>query len=171
MNNTPEYLYFWNGPFSQWHRAHFTVDGLQFNCAEQYMMYHKAILFNSPDIAKAILKETNPKEHKKLGRSVKGFDMHWWEENAIQIVFRGNHAKFSQNKRLYDMLMNTNPSTLVEASPFDKVWGNGLSEEDSKKIDPSKWPGKNWLGLTLTNLREYFTEEERIEREYKNGRT
>jgi len=171
MNNTPEHLFFWNGPFSQWHRAYFTVDGVQFNCAEQYTMYSKAKLFANNDIANQILATNNPKEHKKLGRAVKGFDMVYWNENCIQIVFRGNHAKFSQNKRLYDMLMNTNPSQLVEASPYDNVWGIGLNEEDAKKTDPSKWPGKNWLGKTLDELREFFLEEERITREDKNGRT
>ena len=29
-------------PFSQWHAASFAVDGVDYNCAEQYMMYQKA---------------------------------------------------------------------------------------------------------------------------------
>ena len=29
-------------PFSQWHSAEFTVDGVHYNCAEQYMMHQKA---------------------------------------------------------------------------------------------------------------------------------
>ena len=29
-------------PFSQWHPAVFTVDGVEYNCAEQYMMSQKA---------------------------------------------------------------------------------------------------------------------------------
>lgn len=28
--------------FSQWHKAKFTVDGTEYNCAEQYMMHQKA---------------------------------------------------------------------------------------------------------------------------------
>lgn len=28
--------------FSQWHHATFTVDGFEYNCAEQYMMHQKA---------------------------------------------------------------------------------------------------------------------------------
>lgn len=164
------YLYFWSGPFSNWHKANFIIDGIKFSCTEQYVMYHKALLFADKDIAKQILATNNPKEHKKLGRAVKNFDMVYWNENCIQIMFRGNHAKFTQNKRLYDMLMNTSPSLLVEASPYDKIWGNGLSEEDSKKTEPAKWPGTNWLGKTLTELREFLLEEERIVQEYKNGR-
>ena len=29
-------------PFSQWHSAVFSVDGVEYNCAEQYMMHQKA---------------------------------------------------------------------------------------------------------------------------------
>lgn len=29
-------------PFSQWHSAVFEVDGVEYNCAEQYMMHQKA---------------------------------------------------------------------------------------------------------------------------------
>ena len=29
-------------PFSQWHSAVFTVDGVQYSCAEQFMMHQKA---------------------------------------------------------------------------------------------------------------------------------
>ena len=32
-------------PFSQWYRCTFTVGENTFNCAEQYMMHGKALLF------------------------------------------------------------------------------------------------------------------------------
>jgi len=39
-----KFFFFWKSksPFSQWHEAQFVVDGIEFNCAEQYMMYRKA---------------------------------------------------------------------------------------------------------------------------------
>jgi len=38
------YTLFWRqqSPFSQWHPAYFDVDGIIYNCAEQYMMHQKA---------------------------------------------------------------------------------------------------------------------------------
>lgn len=164
---TPTYLYFFSGPFSNWHHSDFTIGGIKFNTVEQYLMYNKAVMFNNMEIAAQILKERHPKEQKKLGRTVKGFDKVWWEDNCLQLAFRGCHAKFTQNKKLYNMLMNTNPSILVEASKFDNIWGIGLSEDDAKKVSPEEWPGTNWLGYTLTNVRDHLLEEERIEKAYK----
>lgn len=42
------FTFFWgpNTVFSQWYPCSFTVDGLQYNCAEQYMMSQKASEFN-----------------------------------------------------------------------------------------------------------------------------
>ena len=39
-----KFTFFWKSgsPFSQWHPSKFTVDGVPFGCAEQYMMYQKA---------------------------------------------------------------------------------------------------------------------------------
>ena len=31
-----------DSPFSQWHPAEFTVDGVTYDCAEQFMMHQKA---------------------------------------------------------------------------------------------------------------------------------
>jgi len=39
-----KFTFFWqaNQPFSQWYACKFTVDGIEYNCAEQYMMHQKA---------------------------------------------------------------------------------------------------------------------------------
>lgn len=158
-----QYTFFFTGPFSQWYKSNFVLDGITFNTAEQYMMYQKALLFEDTEIATQILKTNDPRKQKELGRKVKKFDMSYWNEHCLQLVFRGNHAKFSQNKRLYDMLMNTSPTILVEASPYDKIWGIGLDEKAAAKTPESDWPGTNWLGRTLTHLREHFENEEALE--------
>ncbi len=66
----------------------------------------------------------------------------------------GNRAKFTQNAALRDQLLATRGTTLVEASPYDKIWGIGLDAKDPRALDASQWKGLNLLGKILTELRE-----------------
>jgi len=151
-----QFTYFWRteSPFSQWHPAVFTLDGQTFTCAEQYMMYAKAMLFGDEAVAARILRARSPIEHKKLGRAVSGFRPDVWESRGKAIVYAGNYAKFTQNKHLLAALLATQGTTLVEASPDDRIWGVGLSEDDPAIRDRRTWRGTNGLGEVLTQLRE-----------------
>lgn len=48
----------------------------------------------------------------------------------------------------------------MEASPSDKIWGIGLSQNDPRASDRSKWRGTNWLGEILTEVREELLKSE-----------
>jgi ribA/ribD-fused uncharacterized protein len=141
-------------PFSQWYPCSFVVDGLTFNCAEQYMMHGKARLFDDNKVAAQILAAAHPREHKALGRKVSPFDAKVWERERERIVKDGNRAKFTQNAELLALLLATKGTTLVEASPYDKIWGIGLAASDPRAQDPKQWRGKNLLGKVLTELRD-----------------
>lgn len=127
---------------------------LRFNCAEQYMMFHKAVLFGDHQAAAYILYSQNPHDQKQMGRRVKGFDVRVWEQAAKGIVYKGAMGKFCQNVALREELLGTRGTLLVEASPVDKIWGIGLAESDPEVQDVTKWRGWNWLGEVLTAVRE-----------------
>lgn len=57
LSQTEGFVFFWHSPspFSQWHPAIFTVNGVLFTSAEQFMMYCKAKLFGDEEVAKALL--------------------------------------------------------------------------------------------------------------------
>jgi ribA/ribD-fused uncharacterized protein len=151
-----QFYFFWSNdnPFSQWHRAEFVVDGITYNCAEQYMMWGKAVLFGDEEMAAEILKATNPRKQKQLGRKVRNFNSEVWNQHARDIVFKGNWAKFTQNEHLKQHLLSTVGKTIVEAAPNDRVWGIGLAESDPRAHNRKTWQGKNWLGEVLTRVRE-----------------
>lgn len=150
-----KFTFFWYGPFSQWYLSPMVVDGIPYNCCEQYMMASKAILFNDLDTCQQIMDAEEPRIQKKLGRQVNNFDVKIWNSVAKEIVKKGNLAKFSQNTELKKLLLNTE-GTLVEASPYDKIWGIGLGENDPKSLNRTTWEGTNWLGEILTEVREFF---------------
>ena len=155
-------ILFWlkDDPFSQFHPAKFEIDGTLFSCAEQYMMYQKAVLFKDEEIATLILKETDPRNMKKLGRQVKNFDDETWKSKCRKVVEDGNYAKFTQNENLKKFLLETGTKTIAEASPFDKRWGIGMSKKDKRAKDPKQWKGSNWLGIALMNVRDTIRKEE-----------
>lgn len=153
------YHFFWGGPFSQHHPSRFTLDGERFGTAEHYMMWRKARLFADDAIAAKILAAPTPDAAKSLGRKVSGFEHTVWDAEKIGIVEAGSTAKFAQNDGLKRRLLNTAPALLVEASPFDTVWGVGLAAEDPRIQDPANWLGENLLGQILTRTRERLAAE------------
>jgi ribA/ribD-fused uncharacterized protein len=143
--------------FSQWYPCLFVVDGQTFCCTEQFMMHGKAVLFEDTEIAAEILVVTEPGKHKALGRKVRGFDDRVWRVHREGIVAAGNRAKFTQNSELLDALLATAGTTLVEASPFDRIWGIGIGASNPAALDRKTWKGKNLLGQILTSLRDELT--------------
>lgn len=158
-----EPIFFWGhsnnyGFMSNWYPCSFKCGSTLFNCMEQYMMWRKAIVFNDLKTADAILAETEPREHKKLGRQVEGFNTSKWDYVKINVVLFGLGLKFSQNENLYAKLMATGKSYLVEASPYDSIWGAGLDEETCIQLHRdfhiNSMPGLNLLGKCLCYLRD-----------------
>ena len=154
MKITNKYLFFWHGIYSQWHKTPMIIDGIEYNCCEQYMMHQKALTFGDTEIAEKVMMTANPKDQKGLGRQIKGFEKDKWDSVCLGIVYKGNLAKFTQNPSLMSALLSTGDRLLVEASPLDKIWGIGMSEEDPDVEDPSNWKGLNLLGWSITLVKQ-----------------
>ena len=112
---------------SQWWMEDFWSVANTYLCMEQYMMAGKAELFGDHEIREQILKCSDPKQIKALGRKVRGFDQMVWDKFKYAIVLNGNWCKFSQNRNLREFLLSTGDSVLAEASPYDNIWGIRLS--------------------------------------------
>lgn len=165
MIDNRKYTFFWQdkSPFSNWHPSTFKDESnIFFPNMETYMMYYKSICFSDAETAEKILKNKHPKEAKALGRQVKNFSNFEWDKVKEDIVYRGCYLKFTQNTNLKKDLFSTSGTTLIEASPFDKVYGIGLNEEDAKKTPENEWPGQNLLGKILTRLREDILERDKF---------
>jgi len=144
MRETDKSVFFWSGMYSQWFESPFEAEGQTFNCAEQYMMYKKAMLFGDEDVANAIMRTRNPKEQKALGRQVRNFDSALWNQHAIDIVSEGSYQKFKQNPKLSKTLLGKHlHKEMVEASPVEKVLGIGLHFNDEACDYKSKRKGTN----------------------------
>lgn len=139
---------------SQWWMEDFWSIADTYLCMEQYMMAGKAALFGDEEIRKEILACSDPKRIKALGRKVRGFDQEVWDNFKYAIVLGGNWCKFSQNRDLREFLLSTGDSVLVEASPYDAIWGIRLAASSPEAQDPMKWRGQNLLGFALMEVRD-----------------
>lgn len=148
-----DYIFFSKStsPFSNWYLSNFEAEGHTFNCAEQYLMWLKSKLFEDEKIASQILNTLSPKDQKALGRKVKNFDEKIWNKNREKIMQKVLFAKFSSSDKLKQTLLNTEDKILVEASPWDAIWGIGMDEKDALK-SKQKW-GLNLLGKSLMAVR------------------
>lgn len=166
-----KYLFFWGHTaktpgavdascLSQWWPSRFTVEGTEYDCAEQYMMAEKARLFRDEEARRKILQAKHPKQMKAFGREVRGFDDRVWKKEAYGIVRRASEEKFRQNSELRAFLSNTKNRVLVEASPVDRIWGIGLDKQDPNVENPFKWRGTNLLGFALSEARDNLRKEE-----------
>lgn len=156
---TDEYVLFWPGPFSQWGKYDITIDGVTYNCCEQYMMAEKAKLFEDEMALSAIMAAPDPSTQKFIGRQVKNFDLAKWNSRCRLIVTRANYAKFTQYPVFMDMLLATGTRKIVEGSPDDSVWGIGMKYDDPKALNPRNWKGTNWLGEAIMKVRSEIIAE------------
>lgn len=163
---TLEFIFFWGHTvrpgritkacLSQWFSCNFTVEDVSYHTTEQYMMAQKALLFGDQNTFEKIMASDNPKDYKALGRLVQHFDSNLWDERKFEIVCRGNRAKFSQNPELAAFLLDTGKCVLVEASPYDDIWGVKLGLDDAKIQNPNNWAGLNLLGFALMKTRDWL---------------
>ena len=89
-----DFVFFWgskphtgisNAIFSQWYMRDFKDENnVTYNCCEQYMMSHKALLFKDQEIYDEIMSSNDPAEIKTLGRKVKNFDEKIWNEHCFE---------------------------------------------------------------------------------------
>lgn len=141
-----KYTFFWGGILSQWSKTKFG----RYNCCEQYMMHQKALVFDDQEAAKRIMTLTNPRDQKAAGRRVRGFDPAEWDAVKRDIVYTGNLLRAQQDRAFADTLRASAGTVIVEASPYDRIWGIGYREQDAL-ANRSNW-GQNLLGKALMQV-------------------
>lgn len=165
------YIFFWghnpktkNGRihktcFSQWWDGVFEVEGVLYKSAEHWMMAKKAEVFEDQEMYQKIIEAPSPSEAKRLGRKVRNFDSKVWDKACYDIVKEGNIHKFGKSKKLKQFLLETGNAVLVEASPFDTIWGVGLTQDAPNIENPATWLGRNLLGFALMEVRDALSDK------------
>lgn len=144
-------------------------DKLVFKSQQAKIAYETVIAFRKGEITnEQILGKKETKDAwflvqetiKKLGREVANYNDAVWNGRRFNVVAVANREKFAQNEHLKAVLMATGNTVMVEASPYDKIWGIGLAANHPDAQNPAKWRGLNLLGQVLTQLKKHFLELE-----------
>lgn len=149
--HSPREEYGW---LSNWYYSDFVVGGTKYSSMEQYMMHCKAMLFGDQATAEKIMATRDVAVIKRLGREVTPFDANSWSTFGLLYVTDGLYAKYSQNSSLLSWLLMTGDAILVECAVKDHIWACGRDMTDPRRLDPSKWDGKNRLGFATMFVRE-----------------
>ncbi|CAK7231967.1 hypothetical protein SBRCBS47491_008109 [Sporothrix bragantina] len=182
--NLDEPIFFYHqdrpfGEFSQWSRSTFVVskariaevtqvdsadniegptDELTFGCAEQFMMFCKAVRFGDRDAQLPILATPDPSKQKGLGQRVRGFTEEGWDAVKSAVVETGSYHKCRQSAKLRRLLLSTGNKLLVEAATRDRIWGIGYSASTAL-ANLDNW-GENRLGWALMHARAQLWADE-----------
>ena len=141
-----------HSPLSNHHLSPFTVEGIDFNTNEQFLMYSKAVFFNDELQAKQILDTQDLAIQKRLRSNIKSCNSAAWNKKRVSVMKRGLQAKLSQNAELKAFLLKTGYKTLIEANEHDTFWACGLPLRGESVWNISSWKGENQLGKLLMML-------------------
>ena len=128
------------GWLSIYHECEFYADGKLWRSTEHYYQAQKTC---DPVYKEAIRIAATPDDAKKMGNCDDCSIREDWNIHRIVAMRTAIQAKFTQNKTLQDLLLETGDAVLIEDSPKDYYWGCGTDGT-----------GRSMLGLLLMHLRE-----------------
>jgi hypothetical protein len=95
---------------------------------------------------------------KSLGRKVANFNEATWQNEREAIMEKIAYHKFTATPEARALLLGTGSRSIVEASPYDGIWGIKYAEANALK-HRSKW-GLNIAGRGIQAAREKIKFEE-----------
>lgn len=128
------------GCFSNFSRHHLFLKDKMWKTSEHYFQAQK---FAGTSHEEELRLADSPMQVAKMGRDRKRPLRKDWEEIKDDIMREALRAKFTQNKELSKILLETGDAELVEHTTNDNYWGDG-----------GDGSGKNMLGKFLMKLRE-----------------
>jgi N-glycosidase YbiA len=128
------------GCFSNFSRHHLFLKDKTWKTSEHYFQAQK---FAGTEYEEKVRLAPTPMEAANLGRNRKFPLRKDWETIKDDIMREALKAKFTQNKDLKDILLETGDAELIEHTANDGYWADG-----------GDGSGKNMLGILLMELRE-----------------
>ena len=138
-------------PFSNFYKASFVYQGLNYHSSEQMIQHLKASYFGDEEIATKILESKTALESKILSKEINDYNHEDWCSIAKNMCESGIKAKFEQNAILKNKLLATKGKVLAECC-MDYVWGTGVPLHEDNALNQERWVNQGILGEMLQEL-------------------
>ena len=138
-------------PLSNFHRSPFLHNEVNYHSSEQMIQHMKAKVFGDKVAQKLILSAKTPLECKHLSKDISNFSFKTWAKKAKEVCKNGLEAKFMQNPRAMQALLETGHKKLVECT-YDTLWGNGIPLHQPTCLNQHLWKNQGILGELLQEI-------------------
>lgn len=101
----------------------------------------KKFVATQPEVAQNIFSAASPHLVKEISESNKAKTTEAWYSERIAVMEEVLRAKTSQHKDVRDILEKTESRTIIENSPVDGFWGNGVDGKGENIV------GKIWMKI------------------------
>ena len=96
-----------------------------------------------------------PLKCKHLSKDISNFSFKTWAKKVKDVCKKGLEAKFMQNPRVMQALLETGHKKLVECM-YDTLWGNGIPLQQSTCLNQHLWKNQGILGKLLQEIRQKY---------------
>ncbi len=131
--------------FSNFAYTPLIIGGLEYKTSEHYFQSMK-FFETDPEYAEEIRNAKTPLESKRLGNSKEHTIHPFWttrnDSESIKVMRRVLFCKAFQNKKFFNLLVESGNAEIMENSPWDGFWGVGRTGN-----------GRNMLGKLLMEVR------------------
>ena len=147
-------------PLSNFYPSRFFHNGIEYHSSEQFIQHAKAKFFGDSYCQSTVLNTETALSAKRAGREITNYDHKRWCKHAKEICKPGIDAKFCQNPKAMQALLETGNKTLVECTK-DNVWGNGYPLGHPNCLRSQTWKSKGILGEILEEIRNHHLSQAR----------
>ena len=147
-------------PLSNFYPCKFFHNGIEFHSSEQFIQHAKAKFFGDHYTQTIVLNAETALGSKRAGREISNYDHKRWCKSAKELCKPGIDAKFCQNPRAMQALLETGDKVLVECTK-DAVWGNGYPLGHPNSLRSQMWKSKGIVGEILEEIRNHHLAQAR----------
>ena len=141
-----------------------------FLSAEHCYQWFFCMEMNDPITAEKVFKAKSAAAAKNIAQEVKSKDFADWNRKKVSIMRSILKAKAGTSATFSEYLIKTGGKYLVEATK-GTFYGAGLTPHLCRTTNPTFYPGENFLGKLLMELRATLSDELKTSVKGSNGRT